>query len=228
MPLSEASSLPALRHLDFLGLSGYSAATFLQTEPSQADHWSCLIIAAGELTMMKETDRIIGRSRGTANEALAYAKRFRVPRLSFTNEYIRVVYTLCQPSTMPDAAIVIAQIAHETTYGGKPWNSYWWRTRGNPAGLGITGNAYQNNRSAVFETGTEAARAHVAHLLLYATGFVNRGGLTPRDDPRYAAYVNAYGNVSRARTIAGLSRKWAVDARYSYWIVRHGNAIFRG
>jgi hypothetical protein len=59
---------------------------------------------------------------------------------------------------------------HETSEDGAPWNSFWWRERLNPAGLGITGNSAENNASRTWTNGRDAAISHVAHLYLYAIG----------------------------------------------------------
>lgn len=177
---------------------------------------------------MTTSDRIIAPSRGSAATAEGFAKRGGAARPPDCTEYIRAVYDLCRPDDLPDASIVIAQSLQETTDGGKPWNSAWWRTRLNPAGMGITGDPQENAQSPTFASGTEAARAQVSHLLLYATGQVDRGGLTPRDDPRYKAYVDAYGHAATATTIEGLAGTWAVDPHYDTGIVARGNACFRG
>ena len=171
-------------------------------------------------------DPIIGPSRGSAAVAKRYAKDNGAANLAFCEDYIDEVYALCTPDDMPDAAIAIAQSVHETTDQGRPWFSYWWRQRGNPAGMGITGDPDQNERSPTFASGAQAAQAQVAHLLLYATGKVNRGGLVPAADPRYAAYVDAYGNTVQARTIAGLTGKWGVDQGYADGVVNRAIEVF--
>jgi N-acetylmuramoyl-L-alanine amidase CwlA len=175
--------------------------------------------------VIRATDRIIAPTRGTADEAVGYARTHNASCPGFAAEYIDTVYDLCVPNDLPDAAIVIGQSAHETA-DPFPWQSFWWEMRGNPAGIGITGDPVQNTQSETFETGDEAARAHVSHLLLYATGEINRGGLTPADDPRYDAYIEAYGHKPMAITINGLTGKWGVDPQYASGVVKWGNRIF--
>lgn len=177
---------------------------------------------------MKVADKLVAPSRGDAETAIAFAREDGAARLADCEEFVRTVYALCDAEGMIDAAITIGQSLQETTDLGRPWNSHWWRQNLNPGGLGITGDPAENAMSPVFETGEEAARAMVAHELLYATGAVNRGGLTPQDDPRYRAYVSAYGNRAVATTIAGLSGTWAVDQQYAIGICQRGNACYPG
>lgn len=175
---------------------------------------------------MKTSDPIIARNRATAAQTKTWATANAAGRLAFLDAYLREVERLCAQAGLPDAAVVFAQSVHETTEGGKPWTSYWWKSRGNPAGLGITGDPEQNLQSETFETGEEAAAAHVAHLLLYATGQIARGGLTPDDDPRYADYKSAYGSRAMATTIAGLTQTWGMDPNYSIKLVANGNRMY--
>ena len=170
---------------------------------------------------MKTTDLLGGSARGAAAIALAAATAAGALRPTETNAYITEVFRLA-PIVGLDPAIIVAQAVHETDF----FRSYWWEARLNPAGIGITGDTAQNEASRVWATGTDSARSHIAHLLLYVTGRIDRGGLTVADDPRYAAYVAAYGNTAVATTIADLSTKWAVGADYADGICRRGNAVF--
>lgn len=176
---------------------------------------------------MKTGDRIVAPSRGDATTAVRYGEAGAADRIEDVDDYVYEVYRLCAQDGMIDASIVVGQSLQETSDPG-PWQSFWWNERLNPAGMGITGDPDQNEASPTFRTGEEAARAQVAHLLLYATGEIDRGGLTPADDPRYDAYVEAYGNRAVATTIAGLATTWAVDPEYATGICRNGNACFPG
>ncbi len=137
----------------------------------------------------------------------------------FIGEYVRYVYLFAGYAGV-DPSIVIAQAVLETNW----FTSYWWTTRGNPAGIGITGDVQQNQNSKIFSS-LSAARAHLSHLQLYATGQINLPFLIT-DDPRYEAYVNAHGNVGIAPTIGGLTNTWSMDPNYATSIVRCGNEIF--
>lgn len=161
---------------------------------------------------MKVTDRIVAKPRGSIEEARQRAKN--ALRQDETQEYITHLFHYAVGAGV-DPAIAFTQWDVETATG----TSYWWKTRLNPAGLGITGTASQDNASWFFSPVT-AAKAQVAHLLLYATGEINRGGLTPSDDPRYTAYRQAFGNRATATTIADLAGRWAADREYASTLVR--------
>jgi hypothetical protein len=176
---------------------------------------------------MKTRDAIVAPPRGSIGQAKAFARSGGAHRIEECMRYLETVWSLCTQPGMPDPSEVVGQSLQETSDPG-PWQSYWWTERLNPAGLGITGDPQQNAASPTFRTGEEAARAQVSHLLLYATGTIDRGGLTPADDPRYDAYVDAYGNRAVATTIAGLAGTWATDPNYAVAICRRGNDCFAG
>lgn len=166
-------------------------------------------------------------SGASLEDALAFLDRLDPPDLEGCKEYAHRLWYHTQEAGV-DFALAFAQWMHETGYG----TSKWWINRKNPAGLGITGTARTDNKSKVFASFDEAARAQVAHLLLHATGHVNRGGLVPEDDPRYEAYIELYGgNVVRAETIADLATRkgrlsWAADPDYAGHLVRRMIEIF--
>jgi hypothetical protein len=91
----------------------------------------------------------------------------------------------------------------------------------------VTGDPQQNSGSPYFADGRAAAKAQLSHLQLYATGKISHPFVIA-DDPRYAAYVNAYGNVARATTIEGLNQTWAIDKENNYHgkVCARGNTIF--
>lgn len=171
---------------------------------------------------MQPTDRIIAASRGDVRTVLEHAAANGAARQPFLAQYVNAVFELCDEPGTPDAAIVIAQSSEETA----GWTSFWWTSRGNPAGIGITGDPEEDTASEIFENGLQSGSAHIAHLLLYATGTVNAAGLGPMDDPRYVAYVDAHGLEPTATTIAGLAGTWAADTGYAGKICQHGNAIW--
>lgn len=169
---------------------------------------------------MRANDSLIASPRGNRDQAISYFRKMGSKRIDDVVDYINAVYELA-PQVHIDPAIVIAQASHETG----AFSSYWWQQRLNPAGIGITGDPAQNNASRTFRSGREAARAHIAHLQLYATGKIT-SPFTTNDDPRWGAYKSAYGERAVASTIAQLANKWAVDSNYASGITRHGNAIF--
>lgn len=172
---------------------------------------------------MLKTDKLIAAPRGTFSETIAYFDRFGgVLRWTDFVDYVGEVFRTA-PRVGLDPSIVIAQASHETGN----FTSYWWLMRLNPAGLGITGVPSQNDASRTFQSGNEAAYAHLAHLQLYATGKIS-WPLEPSDDPRYDAYVTRYGQgVAAASTIEDLSSSWASSSTYHESVCRHGNWIFK-
>lgn len=172
--------------------------------------------------VMTIDDKIIAFPRGSADDVILHFRDIPelVARWDDFCVYVINIYKYASQVGI-DPAIAIAQSSHETDL----FRSYWWRTRLNPAGLGITGDPAQNEQSRTFRNGEEAARAQLAHLQLYATGKIT-SPLTKEDDPRYNAYINAYGAKPRATTIRELSSSWATDIIYAEGIVRHGNKIF--
>ena len=170
---------------------------------------------------MRVTDPLRAAARGTPEAAIAFAQAHGAKRLTDVKRYIRGVYRLA-PKVGLDPAIIVSQSSHETAN----WTSFWWNERLNPAGIGITGHPPEDEVSRVWERGDHAARAHVAHLLLYCTGRIEGGGLKPADDPRHDAYLSAHGARGIASTLADLAGTWAVDTGYAAKVARHGDEIF--
>ena len=175
------------------------------------------------LSNITATDSIIGPSRGSAQGWIDWVNRHRdmVKRPDDVIAYIEAVYELCAPDDMPDAFIACAQSFHETGN----YSSQWWAERLNPAGIGVTGDDTQNAASPTFATPMQAARAQIAHLTLYATGAIDRGGLKPADDPRYLAYRDEYGS-SVFPTLQGLTGRWGVDPFYAAKIAQRQQEIY--
>jgi len=175
------------------------------------------------LSNIAATDPIIGPSRGSAQGWIDWVEAHRkdVKRPDDVIAYIKAVYELCAPDDMPDAFIVIADAFHETGN----FTNRWWNERLNAGSLGVTGDPTQNEASPTFKNVAQAARAHVAHLLLYATGQINRGGLKPADDPRYSAYRDAYGETSYP-TLQGLTGRYAADPFYAAKIAQRQQEIY--
>ena len=176
--------------------------------------------------MMRVTDRLIAPTRGTLEQAMTYAARFRFPNADQdVTDYLKEVFRLA-PMVGLDASVVVSQSAWETGN----WSSIWWLTRRNPAGIGITGDPTQNAASKIFADGTEAARAQIVHLWLHAAA----GSATPevlkpfyKLDPRAGALLEEEW-AGTVKTIDDLSGKWAVDPDYAEGIAAKGNAIFPG
>lgn len=161
---------------------------------------------------------LIGPAQGSAAQLVAYAKGGNRP--AEIAAYAAEVYRV-SPQAGLDPLLVCAAACDETG----TFTNRWWTERLNAGSLGVTGDPAQNEASPTFDDGATAARGHVAHLLLYATGRIDAGGLTPSDDPRYSAYLAAYGPVARARTLADLGSAYAANPNYGAQIAGHANAI---
>lgn len=171
--------------------------------------------------MMKATDQIIGPSRGDAATAKASMRQRGAKQPDMVDRAIDEIYRLCAPDDMPDAAIVTAAEDVETgTYTNE-----WSINRFNFGSLGVTGDTAQNAASPTFKTPELGAKAHVAHTILYATGAIDRGGLTSADDPRYLAYRDAYGTTATP-TLQGLAGRYAADPFYAATICQRAEVIF--
>ena len=166
------------------------------------------------------SDPLFASPRGTAEWAIAAAEAAGARRLPEVRAYVAEVYRL-GPTIGVDPAVVVAQSAHETGF----WRSPAWGDHLNPAGIGITGPGAP---SPTWGGGTEAARAQIVHLYLYAAGEIGPGHpLAPYLplDPRYEAARSA-GRAGTARTIGDLSGRRATDPRYAEGIARAADRLF--
>jgi N-acetylmuramoyl-L-alanine amidase len=169
---------------------------------------------------MTAADPLLAAPRGSAVRALGSALTAQATRPDELRAYVTEVYRLA-PLVGIDPAIVVAQSAHETGW----WQSPAWTDHLNPAGIGITG---PDVASPSWESGAEAARAHLVHLFLYAAGPVPPGHpLEPYVplDPRYDAALEA-GRARSATSIAELTGRWAIDPDYAERIAQIGSHLF--
>jgi len=180
---------------------------------------------------MTVSDTILGPGRGTAAGAIAAANGQGALRFGEVTAYLNEVFRLARLLAI-DPSIAVSQSAHETDY----WRSGWWTQRLNPAGIGITGDPAQNAQSHTWTNGTDAAQSHLAHLLVYVLGPSKASAAWAKApgaaqplwavDPRYDAYVEAYGDRAIARTIHDLAGTWAVDPAYDAGIVAKSQQLF--
>ncbi len=174
--------------------------------------------------MVTSTTRIMSDANHTAQEVYDWAVKNGAKNTQFLKTYLNALYDLGNKTGVnPDVAAM--QSAHETgnRVNGLPWQSDAWVTNGNPAGFGITG---ETNENIVFPTGTKAARMHIAHLLLYATGKIDLAGLSPVDDERYDDYVDYFGHVAKATVLNDLQGTWALDPEYAKKITKKAEECF--
>ena len=165
-------------------------------------------------------DPLLAPPRGSAEDAIAVAEDRDAHRLDEVRAYVAEIYRLA-PLVGLDPALAVAQSAHETAF----WRSPAWQDHLNPAGIGITG---PDAPSPTWTTGTDAARAQLVHLRLYAAGEIPPDHpLAPYVplDPRYAAALAA-GRAASAPTLADLAGRWATDPAYAEGVARAGNALF--
>ena len=175
---------------------------------------------SGSRVVMTADDPLLAAPRGSAVQVLESLLRAEAARPDELEAYITEVYRLA-PAIGLDPAIVVAQSALETGW----WQSPAWTDDLNPAGIGITG---PEAASPSWESGAAAARAHLVHLFLYASGPIPPGHpLEPYIplDPRYAAALAA-GRAQSAGSIADLAGRWATDPDYASSIARVGSNLF--
>lgn len=148
-----------------------------------------------------------------------------VQRSNDVDAYFRELYRLCNLVGF-DYRILVAQSAVETAN----WTSSWWNQRLNPAGIGITGDPAQDAASHTWANGTEAARAHLIHMVAYVAATLPPGSELPRYlryDPRYQAVFDAHLNGTVC-VLGDLGNgKWATDPNYAQQIAAKANQIFK-
>jgi hypothetical protein len=170
---------------------------------------------------MKPTDRILAPPRGSAAEAMAYARKRGASHEGHLALYFATVYDIA-PKIGMDPSVVVVQSALETF----DWTDAWWTERLNPAGIGITGDPQQNDASKVWATGEESALAQMVHLWLYAKGWPLPPALAPYahlDPRRDAIHVS---NLGSCETLEDLGGKWAVVLDYGQRIANRSRSVF--
>jgi hypothetical protein len=167
------------------------------------------------------TNTIVGPARGSAAQALAFARSAGALRIDQVELFINEIYRL-GPQIGFDPAILVAQSALETGY----WKSPWWTLRLNPAGIGVTGDPAQNSSSPTFPSGTIAARAQMAHMHAEVFGSSQPlPAILQGVDPTYQRVFEA-GWAGMQRTIHDLAGTWATDPLYDTKIVRVAREFF--
>lgn len=163
-------------------------------------------------------DTIVGRRRGSAADAMAFAQAIGSERLDQVKAYVTEAYALA-PRAGIDPAIVVAQSALETDN----WRDNHWREKLNPAGMGVT-DAF--NFGHGWDSGADAARGQIVHLWLYARGKPLPNALVPHAhlDPRRDAIPQDH--LGRAPTLESLGGKWATQDDYGQRIANRSGDIF--
>ncbi len=168
---------------------------------------------------MRDTDTILGAPRGSAEEALDFARDIGAKRLDQVERYIREVYELA-PHIGIDPAIVVVQSALETNN----WRDEKWNRKLNAAGIGVTDNF---DHGFGWDNGESSARGQIVHLWLYAKGTTLPGALARFKalDPRWDAAVDA-GFAGGSPTLASLGGRWASVEDYGQRIARRSRDVF--
>ena len=173
-------------------------------------------------TPMRVTDALVAAPRGDPDTAFSYAKHHSATRQGDVRAYLDEVYRLA-PQVGLDPAIIVAQSALETAN----WTSDYWTNNLNPAGLNIT---YAGQESETWQNGTDAARAQIVHLAVYAFGPIGDDSpLAPyrEIDPFYSATAQA-DFAGTVHTITDLADIWAADPNYATSLVGRGDDVFGG
>jgi len=157
------------------------------------------------------------RSEVDLDKLTAWAVRNGAQHEDYLNEYFGVLLAGCLYTGI-DFWVLAGQGHLETNN----WTSSWWVNRGNPAGLGITGDPGQNSGSQTWETGEQSAFGHLAHMVAYVWGedwdmHWHESWPDPVVvDKRFGTAVFAYGGT--ARTLRDLNGTWAIDPENSYHV----------
>lgn len=215
----------------YAGKSGWAFSTYLHLDESAQN---LPVLPPGSVSPDSErfppistnqgfhyTNAIVGPTRGTAYQAIEYARQSGALRMDDVELYIQEIYRLA-PVIGFDPSLLIAQSALETGY----WRSYWWVERLNPAGLGINSDPSTHPYSASFPDGTIAARAQPAHM--HAEVFGKRAQLPDELQGVDVTYDHVFqaGWAGTIVTLDDLSGTWATDPQYGWKIARVASYIF--
>jgi len=162
---------------------------------------------------------LIGKSSGTLAQAIAWAGQENA-------EYIRELWRLCELVGL-DFGIIFAQACVETG----DFTNKWWLERYNAGSIGITGFPPDDEASQIWDTQTDAARGHVAHMIAYVfrLKWTVQIMTTLRNLPSYDErwdHAIAQPWAGTVRTIRDLTGRWATDPKYHEHIVNRHRAIF--
>jgi hypothetical protein len=153
-----------------------------------------------------------GSPSAPIKHAKAWARQRNAVRLPEVDRYLEEVWRLSKRLGY-DPAVVAAQSSEET--GG--WTSPIWKSRLNPVGLGVTD---AGDEGIAYESGTDAARAHLVHLSAYVRGFERKLQPYLYLDPRWQKVFEA-GYAGTAKTLDDLAGRWASDPGYADKIEEH-------
>lgn len=159
---------------------------------------------------------IKGGESASLTHAKAWARQRNAVRLYEVDRYLEEVWRLGGVLGY-DPAVAAAQ-SSEATEG---WTSPIWRSRLNPAGLGVSD---AGELGIEFKSGTDAARAHLVHLSAFVRGFEPRTRAYLSLDPRWQAVFES-GFAGTVRSLDDLTGRWTPDPGYVGKIEDHLRGI---
>ena len=202
------------RSVRYGGTAGWMFEAYLEVLPEVPP-------AGSGVAAFDVSNTIVGPPRGSVERTLAFARRSGAQRMDEVERYVREIYRLA-PAIGFDPGVLVVQSAHETGN----WTSGWWIARLNPAGIGVTGDPYQNSISPTFPNGTVAARAQIAHMHAEVFGASRPlPAMLQGVDPTYQAPFGA-GWAGTIRTLSDLAGTWAADPLYDVKLVRKAREMF--
>jgi len=143
------------------------------------------------------------------------------PFWEFIGDYVLELERLCYLIGF-DFGLLFSQFCHESDDASSPI----FLARGNGIGLGVTDGG---DDGIAFQNGTDAARAHIAHMRVYVYGDQvlrepANSEAGPDDDPRWNNVILASWDGT-VRTLNDLTGKWATDPTYGEEIAAKANAV---
>jgi N-acetyl-anhydromuramyl-L-alanine amidase AmpD len=163
--------------------------------------------------MPRTTDVTIkGPPSATLDDARAWARQRNAARLADVDAYLDEIWRLATRLGY-DPAVLAGQSSHETD----GWTTELWRTRLNPARIGVS---EETDAGVGFASGIDAARAHLVHLSAYARGYDRRVSEYIALDPCWQRVFEA-GAAGRVHSLDTLVPWWSADPAYPWCVGAH-------
>jgi N-acetyl-anhydromuramyl-L-alanine amidase AmpD len=163
--------------------------------------------------MPRTTDATIkGPPSATLEYARAWARQRNATRLADVDAYLGELWRLAARLGY-DPAVLAAQSSHETD----GWTSETWRTRLNPAQVGIT---EANDCGVCLANGVDAARAHLVHLSAFVRGYEQRLRGFIALDPCWQGVFES-GAAGKVQSLSTLVPWWSADPAYPASVATH-------
>lgn len=182
--------------------------------------------------MATKDEPILGSSAGTPAEVFAYCERYgRVLSTDERAAFLELQRLCIDYDIRYEVAIGQTDLETFDIAADLPWYSFWYRSRFNWGGLGITGDPQENDDSQIWQNAQDGARGYFLHLWGYTHA---EDEIMPRELTRFLAEglderfsnIKAAGFRGIARTIDDLSNRWAMNPDYGAEIAGRINRIF--